>query len=54
MTREVLHQTDSGSIVAFDESPAERADRLERTAEDSSRRFALTDSQRRALANSGH
>jgi hypothetical protein len=53
MTRQVLHKTDGGSIVAIDESPAERAERLERAAEESSRRFVLTDSQRRALANGG-
>ncbi len=53
MTRQVLHKTADGSIVAIDESPAERAERLERAAEDSSRRFALTDAQRRALANGG-
>lgn len=50
MTEQVLHRTSGGSVVAIEESPAERAERLERAAEDSAQRFALTEGQRRALA----
>jgi hypothetical protein len=51
MTEQVLHRTERGSVVAIGESAAERAERLERAAEDSAHRFVLTGAQRRALAN---
>lgn len=49
----ILVTGDAVSIVAFGEMPEERAERLERAAEESDRRFALSETQRHALANGG-
>ena len=50
MTTEILREDKSGRAVAVGESRAERAERIERAANDSAKRFALTSGQRKNLA----
>jgi len=49
MTRQVLRDDSRGKAVAVGESRAERAQRIERAASASTKRFAMTPGQRRNL-----
>lgn len=51
MTRRVLRDTGKGKVVAVAESRAERAERIERAASASTKRFAMTSGQRKMVAS---
>ncbi len=50
MTQHEITKTATGSVVSYEESPAERAQRISAAAADAAQRVRVTAGQRRVLA----
>jgi len=50
MTKNEITNTGSGSVVSFEESPAERSERLQTASAEAAKKVSLTSGQRRVLA----
>lgn len=49
MTRYEITKTDTGSVISFEETPEERAVRIERASREAEERIRLTPGQRQTL-----
>ena len=52
MTSKTIRKTASGSVTAYEESNEERTERLRSAADEASKRYELSDGQRKTLHRS--